>query len=835
MKNVWTGALRRVLGSYWVACCVIVPALPAPAQPVPPSSGGPASPAALAASARLPLTPGDILLLASQDQRFVDRVRRHLAQPDPTSDLFRTLASLEAPVEEKLRTFSADALATLPIERLESLDRHWQFDARRFSQWQAQAQRKLRPLDDAAAQVAQRRAVWDATLASAVLDQLPPPMISRVHALVSALDQVRADMTVPLARQIELTQRANALAGQIETGSAEVEDAIASIDRRLLALDAPPLWALPHSPEPDAEAPGFSRGLEIEAQFARAYAAAAPANRTALLFLQLLLLGLIVMAWQRVKLADRGREGERAVLRRPVSAWVLLSMMAVLVLEPDAPLLALQIAIVVMLLPLARLLPAQRPIWLRRWPLAAVGLYVLDGFGLLPSGLGTTYRLFHLALALLALALTLWMIFCWRRSTAMPSRLARFAAWATAGLLGSAALLNVVGNTSLADVLFSGVINSTVFGLLLYAAVIVTRALAGALLDDARLGRLPVIGQHGAEISSLLSRVLVWCATAGWAVYAMTAFRIMRPVQAAAADVLGHRFEVGEISVSPGDVLVFAVSILIAWWVARGVRQLLGEQLSARQSLPRGVASSVASLSYYGLMLLGFLVALSAAGFKVGQLAFVFGALGVGIGFGLQNIVNNFVSGLVLMFERPLRPGDVVDVAGVSGRVRAIGMRATSIRTFDGADVVVPNGSILSSSLVNWTLVDHHRRIEIDVGVVYGCDPARVVALLEAVARETPGIAAEPAPSAVMKGYGDSSLDFALRAWTTDFDSWVGIRSNLLMRVLDALNANGIEIPFTQVDLNLRAVSDPAAAVLRQGPQPSAPRQPSSAPGTAAP
>ncbi|MFG6416777.1 mechanosensitive ion channel family protein [Roseateles sp. DC23W] len=774
-------------------------------------------------AARVPVTPADILLLAAQDQRFADRLRRQLARPDPAQDLLASLAALDASVEEKLRAFGADALAELPIARLESLDRHWKFDARRFAQWQADAQRKLMPFDDAAAQVARRRQVWEATRASAVLDQLPPAMLERVDVVLAALDQVRQDLAAPLARQVELSRRADALAAQIETGSAEVEDAIALIDRRLLAVDAPPLWALPARAAAAPEGEEFSRGMEIEAQFARDYVAAAPVNRRALLVLQPLLLMLMLLARHRSRDWPADASDDRAALHRPIAAWLLLSMMSVLVLEPEAPLLAHQVALLIALVPLLRLLPTRRQPVLDHWPLVAVGLYVLNFAALVPSATGIGYRFVHLGLTLLALGLTLWLLWRSHRPVHDPSaaravRVARAAAWCAAALLGTALVMNVVGNVSLADMLLGGVIESGYFGLLLYATVGVARALLRALLDETFLQPLPLLQRHSRQLFGMLSRALVAGAAVGGLAYAMTAFRVMRPAQGALTAMLGYHFEVGEISVSLGDLLVFALSVLIAWWVARAVRQVLGEQLSARPSLPRGVANSVASLSYYAVLLLGFLLALSAAGFKVSQLALVFGALGVGIGFGLQNIVNNFVSGLVLMFERPLRPGDVVEVAGAAGRVQAIGMRATIIRTFDGAEVVVPNGTLLSSSLTNWTLVDHSRRIEIEVGVVYGTEPAQVLALLQAVALATPGVAAQPAPSALMKGYGDSSLDFVLRAWTTDFDNWTSIRSAMLVNVNTALGEAGIQIPFNQYDLNLRSVSGEALAVLRPEP-----------------
>jgi small-conductance mechanosensitive channel len=230
--------------------------------------------------------------------------------------------------------------------------------------------------------------------------------------------------------------------------------------------------------------------------------------------------------------------------------------------------------------------------------------------------------------------------------------------------------------------------------------------------------------------------------------------------------------------------------------------------------LPHGVSNSIATLTYYAAVTLGLFVAMVAAGFQVGQLTIVVGALGVGIGFGLQTVVNNFVSGLILMFERPIQPGDVVEVAGIGGTIREIGLRATRFRTFDGADVLIPNGTLVAEKLTNWTLSDMSRRFDVNVGVAYGSDVKRVLEVLSDAAKATPGVAASPTPQVIFVNFGDSSLDFCVRVWTNDFGNWIAIRSNLTVHVNDALAAAGIEIPFPQRDLHLRSISPEARAEL---------------------
>jgi small-conductance mechanosensitive channel len=182
------------------------------------------------------------------------------------------------------------------------------------------------------------------------------------------------------------------------------------------------------------------------------------------------------------------------------------------------------------------------------------------------------------------------------------------------------------------------------------------------------------------------------------------------------------------------------------------------------------------------------------------------GAFGVGIGFGLQDIVKNFVSGLILLFERPIKIGDQIQLGELAGEVTGIGIRASTVRTWEGADVIVPNGNLVSSQVINWTFADSHRRVDVMVGVAYGTDPKQVLDLLVRVASDHPDILKHPVPVALFLGFSDSSLNFSLRAWTEQADRFIHIRSELTVAVLTALREAGIEIPFPQRDLHVRSI-----------------------------
>jgi small-conductance mechanosensitive channel len=242
-----------------------------------------------------------------------------------------------------------------------------------------------------------------------------------------------------------------------------------------------------------------------------------------------------------------------------------------------------------------------------------------------------------------------------------------------------------------------------------------------------------------------------------------------------------------------------------------------------RVQTARGVPYAISGLVRYSLIFLGFFVALSAAGIELSKLTIIAGGLGVGVGFGLQNVVNNFASGLILLFERPIQVGDVVQLAGIWGTVKRIGIRASVIRTFDGAEVIVPNGVLISENVTNWTLSDDRRRIELDVGVAYGTPAQRVIELLVGVAKANPRVIADPEPQAYFVNFGDSALDFKLRVWIESYHQGFSIQSELAVAVQEALDQAGIGVPFPQRDVHIIEASGQANAAKTKPEESAAP------------
>lgn len=265
-------------------------------------------------------------------------------------------------------------------------------------------------------------------------------------------------------------------------------------------------------------------------------------------------------------------------------------------------------------------------------------------------------------------------------------------------------------------------------------------------------------------------------------------------------------FHIGNTQVTFGALLAativfalgYAASRLFQGWLDARILQVAGISGGVRHSIRTGVG--------YAGICIAALAAFSYAGFNLASLAIVAGAFSIGIGFGLQNLVNNFVSGLILLVERPIRVGDLVVVGGEEGYVRKISVRSTEIETFDHANVLVPNSSFISDKVKNWTLRNSVRNVAIAVRTAYTCNPRQVRDVLLKVAQDNPDVLRAPGPAVDLKELGASSLNFVLYVSIDDVGKTVKVRTELSIAILDAFAEAGIEIPFAQTDVTIRNI-----------------------------
>ena len=336
-------------------------------------------------------------------------------------------------------------------------------------------------------------------------------------------------------------------------------------------------------------------------------------------------------------------------------------------------------------------------------------------------------------------------------------------------------------------------------------------------LLELALSLVPVaaIREHQAIILRKSRPILLWAHGLLMLAVLAVVWTIYPRIDAAIAGINDFGFTVGDVRLSPGFIVLVILIFYIGLLLSEISQYALVRGVLSRYTNELGVRMSIARLVHYVIISLTLIIMLRVLGFKLAQLAILGGALGIGIGFGLQAIVNNFASGLILLFERPIKVGDTIRFGNDTGEVREVGLRATIIRTYDNAEIVVPNSMLITSQVTNWTLANRRARLKVPVSAAYGSDVAKVMEILLACGKEHPGVLSEPKPAVFFLAFAASSLDFELRVWLPDYLDSTNILSELNIEIASRFADAGIEMPFPQNDLHLRSMDESVAGQLR--------------------
>ncbi len=272
-------------------------------------------------------------------------------------------------------------------------------------------------------------------------------------------------------------------------------------------------------------------------------------------------------------------------------------------------------------------------------------------------------------------------------------------------------------------------------------------------------------------------------------------------------DLLNYNiFALGEARITPLSLFYLIVLAIGLFYISRKLTQLLVSRLLSRTRLDTGAQQAIATIFRYFLIFTGFLIILQTIGINLTTLNVLAGAVGIGIGLGLQNIANNFISGLIVLIERPIKVGDRIEVDDVNGDVVAIGARSTRIRTNDNITIIVPNSKFISENVINWSFESGKIRFKIPVSVAYSSDVDVVTDLLKQVANENEDVSSEPPPSVRLLRFDDNAVYFELRAWSRAKIGRPGLfKSDLNYAIFKKFRENNIEMPFPQRDLHIRS------------------------------
>ncbi len=374
----------------------------------------------------------------------------------------------------------------------------------------------------------------------------------------------------------------------------------------------------------------------------------------------------------------------------------------------------------------------------------------------------------------------------------------------TAFIMALVIITEFSGRSELAYFLFASSLRTLFVLLAAWIIYICLSSLIEMYLCQARFSSL---NRYAGEVYKLTHPLIIAIIIFALALTILVIWRVY-PTSITALDTIEKiKINIGSVTISFSLVFQAMLFLYFSFCASKAVEVILLENVLPGGQLDRGVQLSIARLMNYLVVLVGFIGALMIAGIDMTNITILGGAVGVGIGFGLQAIFNNFISGVILLFERPLKIGDVIMVDNEFGEVKELGLRATVVETLDHAEIVVPNSTLITTNVKNWTLGRRQVRIKVPIGVAYGSDVDEVSSIIANCAKEHPRVLSQPEPIALFIAHGASSLDFELRAFVPDVDDRMSTISDLNQAINLALEEAGINIPFPQRDLHIRTIS----------------------------
>jgi small-conductance mechanosensitive channel len=767
------------------------------------------------------ITSGDFAIQANAVEDRLSRIRTEMSAIDVAKGVNQALDEIDAEGAELRHQFEALETRRMMISELNALSVQLELQDARTQRQIEKLSVYATDLERLATQNTEDIEIWTRALRTMRGPSVPKAVRDRTASILQGLREGRKELSERINEVLEIQSRALDVRDSVHLAEQAVMLAQREQAKSLFEPQDPPLWNVGARPETEVEREGYDIRFSWPAvtNYLRA--------ERGMSFLQLFLV--LALGWlfarTRASLADRidkrQRDGgigweDRAIeaLRRPWAAALLLVIASVRFFYPDRVvdmiLLTWVVALPLWFVVCKEMVPAS-------FRKALVGLGLLATVHVvvtMVSGHPAVERALLLVELMLVGAGAGWLI-RFLLNVDVPKRVRQGLWFSLTSLWARLALLiavigvgaTVLGYTYLAVETAMVAIIGTIAATVCMALARIVEAIVSSSVYAGRLDAFRMIRANRDVTAKVLNRAVRLAAAALflWSLADMTT--VWRPIGRGLGRALSADLGLGfaKTGVTLGDLGAFFIILWLSWLLARFVSFVLREEIFPRLHMKQGVPFALTTFTRYMIIAVGFIAAVSVIGIPLDRLTIVLSALGVGIGFGLQGLVNNVVSGFVLLTERPIRLRDKIEVEGVLGHVSDIGIRASTIRTFDGAEVIVPNGDLISQRVVNWTLSARRQRVTIPVGVAYGTDPNQVLGILRKVAAADKGVFKDPAPLALFRGFGDSSLDFELRIFMDPSDV-LDVPSAVTVAINAALKKAAIEIPFPQRDLHLRGV-----------------------------
>ncbi len=701
--------------------------------------------------------------------------------------------------------------------KLNNLRLRWDKLQQRVIDWQDAVRKPANDLKAEQNNLAKNIEIWKETYSNARAKKAPKELLTSINEINKSLrdlsGRVNSLLTLAIKIQNSLADENIKLTQIIEN----IDNAI--IERRSLIFvqDVPPIWQMFSETEDTVQIDSHINEVwDIYRGSVNDFIDLIWSN----LIYFILLFGLILLAVYGLRYFGKDLDTEShtvqhamQLLNYPFSITVLTILIIFSFVYPDMPAVLSSLIRILALIPVIRILIGITDKILNLPLIGLAVLYILVQIQGAAPATTENERLMLFLLTMLALAGEYYLIKKEILIKAMENvkwgKTAIFGNSTAAVLIGISLLANMLGYITLSELLLMGTLNIVFVTILLATTILIINAIIFIQLEIKLTKIFNVVRQHPDKIKNTIRKVVRLGVAILWLSALLRSFQLRDLVLDWLTEALTKEWPVGEIKFNIGDILL---GIAIIWGtvlLARLTRFLLEGEILPRLTLPRGVPGAISAIFSYSIIAFGIVLAIFAAGIDMNKFSLLAGGLGVGIGFGLQDLVKNFISGLILIFERPIQTGDAVQLDDLSGRVLRIGIRSSVITTWDGAEVIVPNGYLISSKLINWTMSNRTRRIDLKVGVAYDSNPDIVIETLMEVMKSHKEILENPKPYVLFQSFGDNAKLFEARCWTSNYGAWLDTMSELNVTIDKTFREKGIVIAFPQLDLHVKDMNVP--------------------------
>ena len=796
--------MKRILLAALLSALLIASQMSALAQ-IPGLSSPAASSAAGAAKPPPPvvaISVDQVLLEAEDDTSRLHEMANDLDDDETVTEIAADLAPLTRDSNNHLNDVRRTLAARPSVAAIHALEPSWVETARNANDITKDLTKRATQLTRLLSELDRIDQTWDATLKSAQAAQAPQAIIDRINQMSDLISKTRTATAARQAEVLTLQSKAVSLGSRANDTLDQLDTASQRATSQLLTRDSQPVWS--GGFWSSAVAAVTTQGSEsLRAQFSdlATFLGNQPEEAGLHLLLFIVLVVVMLVARKRVHryFKDEPETAKAAeVFNAPIATAFLTACFLGYWLYTDPPQLLPRLLALLSIIPI--LVVVRRLIERHLYPI----LYALTGFNLLEQTrniVSISAPIARLIFVIEILAGVIFLSWLYLASRPLESReWTKKRTWrilhVVAGLglvLGVLVLIaNLVGYQGLSTLVGSGMLRGAYLALLLYA---VTRVAQGLLLGAFHvrpLTYLSMVRQHRHLLTDRIVLLFNLAAAALWIYAMLRSVGFWQVTSKNISDLLDADLTAGSFAISLGKILSFAIALVLASWVSRLVTFVLDEEVYPNVNLARGIPYVISTMLRYAILLIGIVIGLASLGIDMTKFTILAGAFSVGLGFGMQNIVNNFVSGLIVLFERPIKVGDVVQFGDLIGRVERIGIRASIIRAGNGAEVIIPNGTLIANNVTNWTLSNKARRVDVPIQAALAADPEQVKKLLIDVAGRFPGVSDTPPPQALMTMLGPDAMTFELRIWTDAASDWASLKSDLTSAASEELRKAGI-------------------------------------------